>query len=115
MSVSMFKGNSREFWFVLSSESLAWYKDSEVSELTASYSMYVYLSLPCVCAGEGTEVQSSLRGHENQRGGGRKVFIWKEIHLCSLLHLWKVSAVILPLSTSFNTCTCTTFLVLMTY
>ena len=31
MAVSLLKGSSREFWFVLSSESLTWFKDSEVS------------------------------------------------------------------------------------
>ena len=30
LHVSLIKGSSREYWFVLTSESLAWYKDSEV-------------------------------------------------------------------------------------
>lgn len=32
VAVSLLKGSSREFWFVLSSESVSWFKDSEVSE-----------------------------------------------------------------------------------
>lgn len=30
MPVSLIKGSSREYWFVLTSESLSWYKDEEV-------------------------------------------------------------------------------------
>lgn len=32
LHVSLIKGSSREYWFVLTSESLAWYKDSEEKE-----------------------------------------------------------------------------------
>ena len=28
--VSLIKGSSREYWFILTAESLAWYKDNEV-------------------------------------------------------------------------------------
>ena len=31
--VSLIKGSTREYWFVLSSDSLTWYKDNEVSVL----------------------------------------------------------------------------------
>lgn len=31
MPVSLIKGSSRDYWFVLSSDSLTWYKDDEVS------------------------------------------------------------------------------------
>ena len=31
MHVSLIKGNTREYWFVLSSDNLTWYKDDEVS------------------------------------------------------------------------------------
>ena len=30
-NVGLMKGGSRDYWFVLSSESLSWYKDEEVS------------------------------------------------------------------------------------
>ena len=32
MPVSLIKGSSRDYWFVLSSESFSWYKDDEVLE-----------------------------------------------------------------------------------
>ena len=31
--VSLIKGNSRDYWFVLSAESLTWYKDNDVSPI----------------------------------------------------------------------------------
>ena len=32
MPVSLIKGNSRDFWFVLTADSLTWYKDNDVRE-----------------------------------------------------------------------------------
>lgn len=30
-NISLMKGGSKEYWFVLTAESLSWYKDEEVS------------------------------------------------------------------------------------
>lgn len=32
-NISLMKGGSKEYWFVLTAESLSWYKDEEVSGL----------------------------------------------------------------------------------
>lgn len=36
MPVSLIKGSSRDYWFVLSSDSLTWYKDDEVRGLLSA-------------------------------------------------------------------------------
>lgn len=57
IAVSLIKGSSRDYWFVLSSENLTWYKDDEVSIYDHSQIMakHPFHSIP---TGEGTEVQS---------------------------------------------------------
>lgn len=37
VAVSLLKGSSREYWFVLTSESLTWYRDAEVKFLDNLY------------------------------------------------------------------------------
>ena len=36
MPVSLIKGSSREYWFILTTDSISWYKDEEVSRLNAT-------------------------------------------------------------------------------
>ena len=37
MPVSLIKGNTRDFWFVLTADSLNWYKDNDVREFPLAY------------------------------------------------------------------------------
>ena len=43
--VSLIKGSTREYWFVLSSDSLTWYKDDEVNGTCISCS-HSHISIP---------------------------------------------------------------------
>lgn len=52
--VSLIKGSTREYWFVLSSDSLTWYKDNEVSESNDSCSHTVIP--PFLVPGERYEI-----------------------------------------------------------
>ena len=40
-NVSMLKGGSKEFWFVLGSETLVWFKDKDVSIFTILVSSFI--------------------------------------------------------------------------
>ena len=62
-NLGMMKGltQSREYWFVLSSESLSWYKDGEV--ITPSITINYNLRF----SGERKEIHASTRGAEIER------------------------------------------------
>ena len=47
MPVSLIRGNSRDFWFVLTAESLTWYKDNDVRDFPPIVKNYFPLTL-CV-------------------------------------------------------------------
>ena len=53
-NLGIMKGGSRDYWFVLSSESLSWFKDEEVF-LSISYQTSTY---PINIAGERQEVHA---------------------------------------------------------
>lgn len=36
-NISIMKGGAKEYWFVLTAETLSWYKDDEVMELCICY------------------------------------------------------------------------------
>lgn len=38
-NLGIMKGGSRDYWFVLTSESISWYKDEEVSTLLTMHSL----------------------------------------------------------------------------
>lgn len=46
--VSLIKGSTREYWFVLSSDSLTWFKDDEVSKFFMTHvpMFYVFIPIP---------------------------------------------------------------------
>lgn len=46
MPVSLIKGNSRDFWFVLTAESLTWYKDNDVREFPHYSNVYSLIPIP---------------------------------------------------------------------
>lgn len=37
INISIMKGGSKEYWFVLTAESLSWYKDEEVRGISAPH------------------------------------------------------------------------------
>ena len=39
-NLGIMKGGSRDYWFVLTSESMAWFKDDEVSRVSNEYEWY---------------------------------------------------------------------------
>ena len=43
-NISMFKGGNKDFWFVLTAETLMWFKDDEVSSPRAARATYCCLS-----------------------------------------------------------------------
>lgn len=43
MPVSLIKGSSRDFWFVLTAESLIWYKDNDVRGEITDCIIYMYM------------------------------------------------------------------------
>ena len=49
-NVGLMKGGSRDYWFVLSSESLSWYKDEEVSTHSTMFleSQYSCISMATI-------------------------------------------------------------------
>ncbi len=40
LNISIMKGGSKEYWFILSAESLSWYKDEEVRFICSSFLVY---------------------------------------------------------------------------
>ena len=60
VAVSLLKGSSREYWFVLTSESLSWYRDAEV---TINHVMITWL-IKHFISGERTEIQFATRRYE---------------------------------------------------
>ena len=40
--VSLIKGSSRDYWFVLTAEGLTWYKDDEVRPARVSFTFYLF-------------------------------------------------------------------------
>ena len=107
MPVSLIKGSSRDYWFVLSSDSLTWYKDDEVRGSpsaaggwpwahTAGPSLLCVVSIPFSAlvsvpvSGEGTKVQSASGGHESAGCGGWAVLHREEARVRLVLHYWKV-------------------------
>lgn len=49
-NISIMKGGSKEYWFVLTAESLSWYKDEEVRGVAATEDTGVKASKPSVPA-----------------------------------------------------------------
>lgn len=39
INISIMKGGSKEYWFVLTAESLSWYKDEEVSGISVHWTL----------------------------------------------------------------------------
>ena len=96
--VSLIKGNSRDFWFVLTAESLTWFKDTDVSPIPMSWFFNSHDNMSFNSqfispTGERTEVHSTSWGHESERCGGWTVLHWKEIRHGPLLHHRKVGSV----------------------
>ena len=49
MPVSLIKGSSREYWFILTTESISWFKDEEVSSpLSQLHSTFLPLWFPTI-------------------------------------------------------------------
>lgn len=68
-NLGIMKGGSRDYWFVLTSESIAWYKDEEV--LNSNSTLYLmieifnslYLRVESICnsAGERQKISVAIR------------------------------------------------------
>jgi hypothetical protein len=63
-SLGIMKGGSRDYWFVLSSESLSWYKDGEVNQHSSPNDFPLTQTF---CTGERQEVYASARPAEVER------------------------------------------------
>ena len=81
---------SREYWFVLTSESLNWYRDADVSTpfMTSCDIMHPL--------GERTEIQPTSWRHETPWYRKWQIFHWKEICVCFILYHWKVMCITWP-------------------
>lgn len=66
MPVSLIKGSSKDSWFVLTADSLSWYKDKDVSCLPFHFKL-VWSFNPSTTwptTGEGATLQPQAGGHE---------------------------------------------------
>lgn len=62
INISIMKGGSKEYWFVLSTESLSWYKDEEVRRIHVPSSVNELLSSGvCVSQPSLTNVQTTVQ------------------------------------------------------
>uniref|UniRef100_A0A8C3I9G6 dynamin GTPase n=1 Tax=Chrysemys picta bellii TaxID=8478 RepID=A0A8C3I9G6_CHRPI len=107
-NIGIMKGGSKEYWFVLTAESLSWYKDDEVKTQFLSSNVKILtlfiLNLHLVCifscnliyllpgAAPGTSTPSVCLGRQAVGGwGGLPVVVRATVRLLSVACLWEVS------------------------
>lgn len=95
-NIGIMKGGAKEYWFVLTAETLSWYKDDEV---TSKNSLSLHIVTPCFIprglfnvmvllvsppTGEGEEVHAACGQPETERH--REKLHVQQTHLRSVQH-----------------------------
>jgi len=127
MSISnlgIMKGGSRDYWFVLSSETLSWYKDDEVFFRSIDFVWWLNLSKHSICDGsqekdkkymlnlDGLKLRDIEQGFMSRRHAiglfnkdGRNVYkVRKRFRVPSRLHFWGlfIYSFVFPLSQDYK-------------
>lgn len=88
IDISIMKGGSRDYWFVLTAESLSWYKDDEVKtttnifNFTTNLSTFWFITPLADLLGEREEVHAAS-GQPEAEGRGEGFHV-QQTRLCHL-------------------------------